>query len=749
MMRTEETIYRFAEFELDAAKHSLFKNNETIALNAKAFALLLVLIQNRERVLSKDELLEKVWAGQFVEENNLTVQISALRKILGERKDAPRFFINVPGKGYKFIADVETSADKKELIIENHSFSRIFIEESEASENENDLFQQNQHLENHHALPSLRQQKNKWLTMMTALTAILLFGAIGFWFYFPAAQREADKTAASFVTLPPKTRTFTPSAGIPHRVAIAPDGKSIAYVQREKARDSIWFGDLETDQSIQITGALERLHDYLAFAPDGKSVYFTARDENHLVWTLMRVSIYGGAPLDLTASVDSAISFSPDGRQFAFLRKDVNTNQSSLIVADASTGRDERILLEPETGQKIVSSGVSWSPDGSLIAFGAASEPGRECEIAAVKIADGSIHKINSSVCRANSNLTWLRDGSGIILTTAGNDDNGNGQVWLVSYPSGEAQKITNDTLNYHNFSLSVSNDDRIAVLQGRSDPKIWLVEASETEDPRPILEGSRARSEGMYGLDFAPNGKIIYSARTGDSRAVWEMNADGTNQRQLTASQKDSDDSQISVSADNRFLIFQSTRSGKSEIWRANRDGSNLRQLTEGGGNTAPSVSSDGNWAAYTATRDGKSTLWRVSINGGEPVQITFEETSWAAISPDGKYVACAFGKAVGASKKRIAVYPSAGGAPLKVFETAIHSVLYNRFRWSPDGKAIVYKDDVQGLWRQDLDKEKPEEMKVFNNQRVFHFAFSPGGKLIYSGGVQMREIVILKNFR
>ena len=363
------STFSFGEFEIDGAKRLLLKRGKPVALNPKTFDLLFALTENHGRVVGKDELLEKVWAGQFVEENNLTVHISALRKIFGEKKGEHQFIVTVPGKGYKFIHDIQTPADEKELIIENHSFSRIFIEESEMSENENDFFRQNENLENHQALPALRQQKRKWLPMISALTAVFLLGSIGFWFYF-SAIRSTDKTAAQ----PTKTRTFTPSSGIPHRVAMSPDGKSVAYVQREKARDSIWLGDLETNQSIQITDALERLHNYLAFSPDGKSVYFTARDENHLVWTLMRVSIYGGAALDLTLSVDSAISFSPDGKQFAFLRKDVETNQSSLIVADALTGKDERILLEPASGLKIVSSGVSWSPDGSLIAFGAAGE---------------------------------------------------------------------------------------------------------------------------------------------------------------------------------------------------------------------------------------------------------------------------------------------------------------------------------------------------------------------------------------
>ncbi len=114
MITTAFTIYRLEDFEVYASKRRMVKNDETLTLNAKAFDLLLVLVENSERVLSKEELLEKVWADQFVEENNLTVQISALRKVLGERKNAPRFLVNIPGKGYKFIAEVQIlSAEEK------------------------------------------------------------------------------------------------------------------------------------------------------------------------------------------------------------------------------------------------------------------------------------------------------------------------------------------------------------------------------------------------------------------------------------------------------------------------------------------------------------------------------------------------------------------------------------------------------------------------------------------------------------
>ena len=86
MIETAEKTFSFAEFELDTAARRLLKDGQTLALNPKAFDLLTVLVKNHGRILSKDELLETVWENQFVEENNLTVHISALRKIFGEKK---------------------------------------------------------------------------------------------------------------------------------------------------------------------------------------------------------------------------------------------------------------------------------------------------------------------------------------------------------------------------------------------------------------------------------------------------------------------------------------------------------------------------------------------------------------------------------------------------------------------------------------------------------------------------------------
>ncbi len=104
----------FDDFDIDAERRLLLKRGEAVALNSKTFDLLLYLIENHGQILSKNELLDKVWEGQFVEENNLSVQISALRKIFGEKKNEQKFIVTIPGKGYKFVADVRLPFESSE-----------------------------------------------------------------------------------------------------------------------------------------------------------------------------------------------------------------------------------------------------------------------------------------------------------------------------------------------------------------------------------------------------------------------------------------------------------------------------------------------------------------------------------------------------------------------------------------------------------------------------------------------------------
>src|SRR5687768_11512251 len=103
-------VYTFEDFRLDPTRRLLVRgpSEETVALTHKAFGLLLLLVENSGRLVTKDELMAAVWSDSFVEDSNLTQTISVLRKALGENPNQHRFIVTEPGKGYRFVAPVAT-----------------------------------------------------------------------------------------------------------------------------------------------------------------------------------------------------------------------------------------------------------------------------------------------------------------------------------------------------------------------------------------------------------------------------------------------------------------------------------------------------------------------------------------------------------------------------------------------------------------------------------------------------------------
>jgi DNA-binding response OmpR family regulator len=95
-------IVHFGRFEIRFDERQLYADGQPVALGSRAFDLLTALVERRERLVGKSELLEVVWPGLIVEENNLQVQVSALRKVLG-----PQLISTVPGRGYRFTATLE------------------------------------------------------------------------------------------------------------------------------------------------------------------------------------------------------------------------------------------------------------------------------------------------------------------------------------------------------------------------------------------------------------------------------------------------------------------------------------------------------------------------------------------------------------------------------------------------------------------------------------------------------------------
>jgi DNA-binding winged helix-turn-helix (wHTH) protein len=106
MNATRRTIYEFGPFRLDAIRRLLACNGAPLPLTPKNFDLLLTLLQRRGQILTKEELLRRIWPNTVVEESNLTQNIFILRKALGETPNDHNYIVTVPGQGYRFVAPV-------------------------------------------------------------------------------------------------------------------------------------------------------------------------------------------------------------------------------------------------------------------------------------------------------------------------------------------------------------------------------------------------------------------------------------------------------------------------------------------------------------------------------------------------------------------------------------------------------------------------------------------------------------------
>jgi Tol biopolymer transport system component len=198
-----------------------------------------------------------------------------------------------------------------------------------------------------------------------------------------------------------------------------------------------------------------------------------------------------------------------------------------------------------------------------------------------------------------------------------------------MSYPDAVLDKLTNDVNNYLSFSLTADASKMIGV-QTELYSNIWV-------SPNPDGSNARIVAAGVRKLTWTPDGKLVYVSRSANGCDLWMANADGTEPRQLTLNSGSTDNP--TVSADGRFIVFDSDHTGAYHLWRMSADGSNQIQLTnayaEGGG----VISRDGRWVYYNTYGDFR--LWKVALEGGEPVKLTDQSAQYPSVSPDGQLIA------------------------------------------------------------------------------------------------------------
>ncbi|HEY6120643.1 MAG TPA: winged helix-turn-helix domain-containing protein, partial [Pyrinomonadaceae bacterium] len=667
-------FYEFGDFRLDAAKRLLMRQGAVVPLTPKALDVLLLLVSRQAHVVGKDELLSRVWPDTIVEENNLNVNVSLLRKTLGEKPNDHQFIVTVPGVGYQFVAEVRIVAGEKSRAeptrseASNNSVSRLHVVDAStgavktiARPTSNASF-------------LVKKIKRYETEVAVAIAVLIIVGSASFgWYKFASRSGPSVKPAFSLETM--KIARLT-STGKANQAAISPDGSYVVHVMDDAGQQSLWLRQVATATSnVQIVEPADVVFKGLTFSRDGKYVYYVKWDKK-TVPALYQMGTFGGVARSLVVDIDSAITFSPDDRHIAFFRGHTESGhteivETALIVAD-SDGRSERQLAvrkEPDFFPTWFDArnAPAWSLDGKVIACpaGRADASGRQMTVVEVNVADGSVKPITSQRWWQIEVVEWVRNGGGLVLN-AKEQSSSPFQIWYLSYPDGEVHRITNDLSDYRGMSLTADSNALVAV-QSDQVSNISIARTRNTKDAKQLTSG---KFDGVDGISWTPDEKIVYASRASGNLDIWIMNRDGSNQKQLTADA--GNNRWQTVSADGRYIVFTSDRTGTDHIWRMNIDGSSSKQLTTGNREGWPVISQDGEWVLYNSL--GNNLLWKVSIDGGEPVQVINRFSGSPAISPDGKLIASFYWDEVG----KVAIYPFAGGQPIRSFE------IWNWVRWT-----------------------------------------------------------------
>lgn len=736
MVEESRQVYEFDEFRLDVAKRQLLREGEVVPLYSKAFDLLLLLVASSGRDLSKDEILDSVWPGQELEESNLTVNISAVRRALGEKAAQPRFLVTIPGRGYRFVANVrEVDDNHQRVIIETETISQVIVEEDVDEDNAaNPELNAGAQPKQLAAATSTSRLRQPWVVAGLTLAAVAVIAAAVYGFVVLRARAAAKHFAQI------KFRQLT-NDGLNAYAAISPDGKFYVYSNIQKGMYSLQLASLDGQTTVQLREPAYVTYRCIQFAPDGRSIYYVVsiedRDE------LYRLPTLGGVPVKLREGVPWYFSISPDNQRVTFLRYSDGGKNTSVIVSNVD-GSDERTVTTVPINRNWTTYCLAWAPDGKTIALGGAREGDpKDVFIWLLSVDTGELKQLSTHPWKTIGRISWLKDGSGILTIAADPGPDEGSQIWMVANPSGEVRRVVND-LNTYDFVLDVAADSNTALTSThRQINNIWVAPATDLRNPKQITFGSLSRGDGLLGVDWTPDHKIVYTSGNPQGQSIWIMNADGSNAKALTP--PGASDTIPSVTADGRFIVFSSNRGHAYEIWRANLDGSEPRQLTTGGKNIHPTVSADGRWVVYRSDND-LGRLWRVTIDGGDAHRITENAAAWPWISPDSKWIACEYSCDDG--KTRLAVISIDGGAPLKLFEVPPLANFRFAIRWTPDGKAITYRDWGQGLWRQPLEGGAPERVAGLPDEKIYSNSWSRDGKMFaFTRGVEMRDVILITN--
>jgi Tol biopolymer transport system component len=396
----------------------------------------------------------------------------------------------------------------------------------------------------------------------------------------------------------------------------------------------------KSSETVCLSGSSATAESYagLTFNPAGTWIYYTIFNSDGF-GKLNRIPLLGGSTQEIAKDVDSPICFAPDGKKFAFIRSNPGEGVDRIIISNVD-GSGERVLSEkkrPEFYRISTHESLAWSPDGKLIAspFGRIAADGEFMSVAEINVETGEQRSVTETKWRRVGRIQWTKNADELLITAA---ESGSElfQIRKIFRSSGLVQNVTGELSDYYSLSLNADSARLLSVAYDKTS-NLYIASSEQPTNIKPLTGGNY---DGIGGVLWTTGERIIYVSAQSGNRDIWARDADGGDTPQQMTFERAADD-YPSISNDGKHVVFVSSRTGVPHVWRMNASGGEAKQLTDQGGESLPGITPDGDYVVYSRAKD-RSVLWKISTAGGEPAQLTKEQTSGSAISPDGKFIAC-----------------------------------------------------------------------------------------------------------
>src|SRR5215469_4073595 len=317
----------FDRFRIDTVRRLLWSDGNVLPIPPKAFETLLVLVRHRGRVVSKDDLMRLVWQDASVEENNLSQNISLLRKTLGEKRDSHRYLVTIPGKGYCFVGEV--------------------IEEPPSQPpSASELQEEKARTEKEFTASSKLARARAWLIAIGTIVLVLSIA-----YFFRPALPPPRVSGYTQITHDGQQKSFDGEV----IATVLTDGPRIYVQENVDGRFVVAQVSASGGETVPISTPLPNVALY-GISPDGAELLvgsFERTEENLGLWT---IPLLGGSPRSLGLSAADA-TWMPNG--------DLLFSHDNHLYVQAKGTQSTRPFL----GVSGLPYWLRWSPDGSVLRF--------------------------------------------------------------------------------------------------------------------------------------------------------------------------------------------------------------------------------------------------------------------------------------------------------------------------------------------------------------------------------------------